>query len=191
MEHSIFAMELCFRLEPGSALRDTLDRLVRNHPATSSASQKWTLYRDVRKTLATHIQSAVSGCWDYFDSDQKALDDYETWTQSMVTREGARKAPSGPPVAYVDTGRFLTFTMCFLIENGAPSERDVFRLCDIPEDRLWRRETFATMLRALGVLSFASVRSDVVYLIPGDASWALTADDLQDPKFHYLRPLVD
>ena len=38
-----------------------------------------------------------------------------------------------------------------------------------------------------GVVNFAFVKSDVFYLIPGDESWGLTMQDLQEEKFEYLR----
>lgn len=62
-------------------------------------------------------------------------------------------------------------------------------LCAIPEANLWHKETFARILRGVACVSFASVASDVLYLIPRDDEWALTAQDLQAPKFEYLRVL--
>jgi hypothetical protein len=34
------------------------------------------------------------------------------------------------------------------------------------------------------------VKSDVIYVIPGDDGWGLTAEDLTASKFEYLRPVV-
>ena len=48
---------------------------------------------------------------------------------------------------------------------------------------------FARILNGLGVLNFASVQSDVLYLIPRDDDWSLTSDDLSENKFEYLRPV--
>jgi hypothetical protein len=38
-------------------------------------------------------------------------------------------------------------------------------------------------------VNFAAVKSDVLYLIPQDEDWGLTAADLQEPKFEYLRDI--
>ena len=38
-------------------------------------------------------------------------------------------------------------------------------------------------------MNFASVKSDVMYLIPRDDDWALTSEDLSETKFEYLRPV--
>ena len=43
---------------------------------------------------------------------------------------------------------------------------------------------------SLGVLNFASIKSDCSYLIPRDVGWGLTLEDLAAPKFQYLRPIV-
>jgi hypothetical protein len=108
----------------------------------------------------------------------------------MTTEEGARKEPSHGGDPYRPEARYMTFTMSFLMVQGAPSERALRSYCEIPEARLWHRDTFRQLLHRLGVLSFTSVKSDVAYVIPGQDGWALTADDLRHPKFHYLRRLV-
>jgi len=80
--------------------------------------------------------------------------------------------------------------MAFLLVNGSPTDEALKRLCDIPQNRLWHRATFHRILSGLGVLNFASIKSDVAYLIPRDPGWGLTDDDLAQPKFNYLRPIV-
>ena len=80
--------------------------------------------------------------------------------------------------------------MAFLIVNGSPTDDAVKELTAIPEDRLWHRQTFEHVLSGLGVLNFASIKSDVAYLIPRDSGWGLTDEDLAHQKFNYLRPIV-
>jgi hypothetical protein len=80
--------------------------------------------------------------------------------------------------------------MAMLLVQGSPTERMMQQICNIPEAYLWHKATFARILRGMAQISFASVKSDVMYLIPRDDDWALTAVDLQQPKFEYLRPLV-
>ena len=108
----------------------------------------------------------------------------------MVTEEGVRREPSGLPDPYRGDPRYLTFTMALLILQGSPTDRMMKELCNIPEAYLWHRETFARILRGMAQVSFASVKSDVMYLIPRDDAWALTAQDLGASKFEYLRALV-
>jgi hypothetical protein len=195
VEHSIFAMEVCARLEPGSVLRSRLHEAARGYGPRMNLQQKWEQYRRAREILFQHLYLVERGCWDYFDDDARALRDYDMWSKGMTTEEGARKAPSGASASagagpYRSQTHYLTFTMAFLIVHGSPTDRAMAALCNIPEANLWRRDVFAHLLHGLGSLNFASVKSDVVYLIPRDEGWALTAQDLEDPKFHYLRQLV-
>ncbi|XYI02728.1 hypothetical protein ACMHYB_24440 [Sorangium sp. So ce1128] len=190
MEHSIFAMEVCARIDPGSPLQRTLQESVMGHCETMSLNQKWHQYRRAQMALLANLHVLEKGCWDYFDDDSRALNDYGMWSRGMITEEGARKGPSGTPDAYRGQPRYLTFTMAFLLVQGSPTDRMLRTVCDIPKDRLWRRDVFGHILQSLGHVSFASVKSDVIYLIPRDEGWALTPEDLKDPKFHYLRQIV-
>ena len=112
------------------------------------------------------------------------------WSNGMLTKEGVRPGPSGMPDPYRGDPRYLTFTMALLLQQGSPSDRMVQQLCNIPQAYLWHRDSFARILRGLGQVSFASVKSDVLYLIPRDEGWGLTAQDLTAKKFEYLRQMM-
>lgn len=187
--HSIFALELCLQMVPGDPLRAQLQQLIERHPERASRRDQWNLFRAVSQRLRDGLPYAVSGCWDFFDDDGRALTDFDMWCGGMTTLEGARRTPSGPGDAYRGDHRYMTFTLALLLQQGTPSERSFSQACDIPESDLWRRETFATLLNALGMISWASVKSDVIYLIPRDDGFGLTAEDLRATKFEYLRPL--
>lgn len=187
MNHNILAIELCLRLEPGNTLREELKDLLVSHPTISAPGLKWELLQRVSDLLAKNEHLFEKGCWDFFDDDGRALRDYEMWTKGMTTEEGARKQPSGRPGAET---RYMTFTIALLLAAGTPCARDVARLCNIPKPRLWEKDTFLKILGGLSRVNFAAVKSDVLYLIPGDESWGLTAEDLEHPKFEYLREIA-
>jgi hypothetical protein len=189
MEHSIFAVEICARLVPESPLRAALAEVVRSAPPGMSLHDKWQQYTRAAILLADNLQLAERGCWDYFDDDARAKKDFEMWTAGMVTKEGVRAEPSGLPDPYRGESRYLTFTMALLLVQGSPSDRMLKQVCAIPEAELWRRASFARVLRGIGHVSFASVQGDVLYLIPRDDGWGLTGQDLQHPKFEYLRAM--
>ncbi|AKV03291.1 hypothetical protein AKJ09_09954 [Labilithrix luteola] len=189
MNCSIFALELCARFEPGGRLHTQLLGLLRNHPANANLQQKWHFCRQAASELLVALPIVERGCWDYFDDDARARHDYAQWVRGMTTEEGARTTPSGDD-PYRGGPRYMTFTMAFLLVNGSHTDLALRRVCEIPEQRLWHRETFRHILSNLGVLNFAGIQSDVAYMIPRDAGWGLTLEDLQLPKFHYLRPLV-
>lgn len=189
MRHSIFAFEVAARFEPGGRLHTALQTALANARPNMNHQQKWRFYREAISELLTAMPLFQRGCWDYFDDDARAKADYEQWVAGMVTEEGARREPSGDD-PYRGSARYLTFTMAFLIVNGSKTDEALKRLCDIPENRLWHGATFHRILSGLGVLNFASIKSDVAYLIPRDPGWGLTDEDLAQPKFNYLRPIV-
>ncbi len=188
MDHNILAMELCLRLEPGSRVRAELRDLVKEHPEVSTPGLKWNLIQRVSHVLISHQHLFERGCWDFFDDDERALKDHEMWANGMITEEGARKEPSGPPGP--NETRYLTFTVSLLLAADTECARDLANLCDIPEADLWKKESFLRILRGFPRVNFAAVKSDVLYLIPRDEEWGLTAKDLEHEKFEYLRPIV-
>lgn len=194
MQHTIFALEVCARLEPGSTMRSRLADLLKGHPVRANLSHKHYFYNMVCRELLSGFASVEKGCWDYFDDDERARKDFEMWSQGMITEEGARTAPSGTPAGedpYRGSSepRYLTFTMAFLMKEGTITDLHMRNRCNVPQPQLWKRDTFMRLLQGVMNLSFVSVRGDVAYLIPGDPSWALTPQDLTHPKFHYLRPV--
>lgn len=190
MQHSIFAMEICARLEIESPLLVALREVIAAAPPQLNLHQKWQQYQRAAALLLDNLHLAERGCWDYFDNDERARKDYDMWSNGMLTKEGVRPGPSGMPDPYRGDPRYLTFTMALLLQQGSPSDRMVQQLCNIPSAYLWQRDSFARILRGLGQVSFASVKSDVLYLIPRDDGWGLTAQDLTAKKFEYLRQIV-
>jgi hypothetical protein len=190
VNHNVFAIELCLRLEPDGDLRDKLADLVLSHPAATRPGDKWKMLQRAAELLSTAEHLFEKGCWDFFDDDSRARRDYDMWSNGMITEEGARKQPSGRPGRGDDDVRYMTFTISLLLKADTPTARSMAKLCQIPERDLWKRKTFVRILRGLSCVSFAAVKSDVLYLIPRDETWGLTAGDLTDPKFEYLRPIA-
>lgn len=187
-ERSILAIEMCLRLEP--QVQDFLRNLLARLAPSQSFQDKWVLFDQAARCLVHNRGLWVSGCWDFFDDDMKARGDFNMWVQGMLTEEGARKAPAGPPDAYRGEMRHMTFTMACLMVQGSPSEQALKHACAIPESRLWSADSFEHVLRSLRHINFASVEASTMYLIPNDIGWGLTTEDLKHPKFHYLRPLI-
>ncbi|APR77203.1 Hypothetical protein A7982_02550 [Minicystis rosea] len=190
MEHTIFAIEICARLVPESPLRAGLAQLINDAPYEMSLHQKWTQYSRAAQLLFDNLSLAERGCWDYYNDDARAKRDFDMWSKGMITKEGVRPGPSGSSTPYRGETRFLTLTMALLLVQDSPSCQTLRRVCDVPQANLWKRDTFARVLRGIGHVSFASVKGDVMYLIPRDDGWGLTAQDLQHPKFEYLREIV-
>ncbi|MCL2723859.1 MAG: hypothetical protein FWD69_05420 [Polyangiaceae bacterium] len=191
MKHSVFAVEICMRFDPNTRLFATLRALLAAHPMGENLQQKWEWYRRVAGELLSASSAFERGCWDYYDDEAQAQGAYRDYASTVVTEDGARKAPSGDD-PYRNEPRYMTFTMAFLLVNEAPTDRAIRQICNVPESRYWLRDTFRQFLSSIasGILNFANVKSDVAYMIPRDAGWGLTQQDLMQPNFHYLRPLV-
>jgi hypothetical protein len=187
---SIFSIEVCARMDRAPDLLNSLRGAIQDQPAKVSYQQKWEQYRRASNALLANLGTIERGCWDYFENDEKAEKDFKMWLGGMTTEEGARKQPSGKLDIYRGEPRYLTFTMTFLMLRPSPCDRAFAQLCDIPEPHLWRRDVFGRILQGMGVVNFASVKSDVMYLLPRDDDWGLTVDDLREEKFAYLRPVV-
>lgn len=190
MLHSIFAVEICARMVPESPLRAALAECIAKPPPAMSLHDKWRQYSQAATLLCDNLAHAERGCWDYFNDDTRALGDFDMWSKGMITKEGARTEPSGAVDPYRGEPRYLTFTMALLMVQDSPSDRMVRQICEIPQPDLWRRGSFDRVLRGLGHVSFASVKADVMYLIPRDDGWGLTARDLAAQKFEYLREVT-
>jgi hypothetical protein len=190
MGSSIFSIEVAARLDRAPELLHVLRTAIQDQPAEVSYQRKWECYKRASDALLANLGVLERGCWDYFDTDEKAEKDFKMWLGGMTTEEGARRQPSGKPDIYRGEPRYLTFTMTFLLMRPSPTDRALYQLCDIPEPHLWRRDVFGRILAGLGVVNFASVKSDVMYLLPRDDDWGLTVDDMREEKFAYLRPIV-
>jgi len=186
---SIFSIEVAARMDRAPNLLPLLRSTITDQQASVGLQQKWQAYRRAAEALLGNLGLIERGCWDYFDNHQRAEKDFKMWLGGMTTEEGARRTPSGAPDPYRGEPRYLTFTMTFLIVNPSPTDDALRRLCMIPEQHLWRRDVFGRILGGMGVINFASVQSDVMYLIPRDDDWGLTVDDLIQEKFNYLRVL--
>jgi len=85
----------------------------------------------------------------------------------------------------------MLVTLAFLLRSGSNSDATAAGCCNgLKEAEYWKRDTFARIAACVGWLNFASVESDVLYLVPGDDSYALTTEDLLSQNYHYLRSLA-
>ncbi|MBM4359187.1 MAG: hypothetical protein FJ096_13865 [Deltaproteobacteria bacterium] len=185
---TIFALELCLALD--LELLRRLREVVVTPSESISYGEKWQRYSAAAGLLVAGQNLWYRGCWDYWDDDSKARTDFAMWVNGMLTREGSRRAPSGSPDPYRGDARFMTFTMATVMVSGSDCDFQMKRVCTIPQDRLWSRETFAQILRGVNFINFAAVVEDTMYLIPGASDWGLTQEDLSHAKFEYLRQVV-
>ena len=85
MKHSLFALEVAARFEPGGRLHTELHRLVTTAPPNAALQQKWLFYKHAVKELLVAMPLFTRGCWDYFDDDATAKASFDQWVAGMVT----------------------------------------------------------------------------------------------------------
>ena len=185
---SILALELCLHFEASAHAQ--LQAIVRACGDRMSLQDKWMAYDQTARCLMANRHLWSRGCWDFFDDDTRARSDFNMWVHGMTSREGARTQPSGAADPYRGGARFMTITMAALLVTGSVSERRLAHVCEIAQPYLWHAATFERILQGLRHLSFASVEGSTIYVIPRDADYSLTQEDLGHPKFEYLRPIV-
>lgn len=192
MNYSVFAIEMAFAYDAQSQTRSELRRLISEHSSLTSYAQKAWFYGVATDLILREAPSFERGCWDYFDNEI-ALDKYNEWCGGLLQEEGVRTTPSvvGGRGPYRASGeiRYMTFTMAFLLVRGSNTDRNLAARCNIPQSNLWRRDVFVYLLQGIRLFNFASIRSDVVYMIPNQDDYGFTAEDLQADKFKYLRPV--
>lgn len=189
MALTFFALELCLRFD--ATLTAALTPLLRKPEPTQTHGELWTLWTQAARHLTWRKATWVSGCWDFWDDDAKANNMYPDWIEGITKEKGVRDGPSGGSDPYRgNADRYMTVTMACLLRRGSASERAMASVCNIPEAFLWHRSSFERILSGISHINFAIVERAVLHTIPRDDDWALTPEDLRDPKFDYLRPIL-
>ena len=190
MRHSVFTIEVCARLDTGPRLLDELRPIVQGAPEHVTRDEAWRRHSAAADVLLQYIEVIERGCWEYFDDEARAKWMFDDWTRPVIDRQIPRQGPSGAP-GYRDAApRYLTFTMVYLLARDSPSDLELRRTCQIPDEELWRKSTFRRLLQGVRTLSFGSVKADSMYLIPRDQEWGFTQQDLAASTYDYLRPLI-
>jgi hypothetical protein len=168
---------------------DQLRPLVTPAPERLSRDEAWQRHATAANVVLQFFDVVERGCWEYFDEEASAKAMFDDWCRPVLERAVPRQAPSGVPT-YREAGpRYLAFTLVYLLAYGSPSDLEVRRACNILPQDLWKKRTFRRLLGAVKTLSFASVKGDSMYMVPRDHDWGLTANDLAEEKYHYLRVL--
>ncbi|WNG46062.1 hypothetical protein F0U60_19555 [Archangium minus] len=187
MKYSIFSMQVVMPLRGADdpTYRE-LHKLIRTAPERTNYARMHDYYGRICNVLRREANRFELGVWDYWDDPSRAPNDFQDWVDGLEGNE-ARSQPAQ------DDGRprHLVCTLAMLLQNGSTSDQRMSAHCDIAEEHLWSRNTFRHLLKGPALLNYLHVKSDLVYLLPGDdAECALTTEDLSGEDWHYLRPLT-
>ena len=130
------------------------------------------------------LPEAHYGVWDYVDDDARALEEYEQWCDGTVAdaETAVAPAPGVPSYAFV--------TLLLLCDAGAEADLRLAAMAEIADDDPWSRSSFDAWLDTLGALDWRAVKSDTVFVRPGDGGYGVSADALREEQYHYLQPLM-
>ncbi|MFE8600592.1 hypothetical protein [Archangium violaceum] len=187
MNYSVFSMQVVLELQgPDDSTYQELHKIIRSAPERSNYAKMHDFYGRVCNVLRRQSDRFEKGVWDYWDDSNRAPKDFQDWVDGLQGKE-ARTEPAPED----GTPRYLACTLALLLQNGSTSDQRLGQHCDIAETKLWKKDTFNHLLKGPRLLNFLHVKSDVVYLLPGDdPACGLTKSDLSSQNFHYLRQLT-
>ncbi len=163
-------------------------------PAEQSLADRRDFYNRTTSILLPRVPYFDFGYWDYIPDPDRAEKEFDTWC-SEIEKTVGQAVPENDAVPLgvyrAAAGRdYCLVTLAFLLQKDGTSDVTVRERCDLQEAEFFRRATFAHLLATTPMLSFASVRADAIYVVPGADEDALTAEDLRGEGYEYLRPLL-
>jgi hypothetical protein len=188
-----FAMELCIELMPGrEGLVQRLHAYTTAQASGASRKEKSRFYIDLSTSLLNEQPAWRRGIWDYSDDDTEARRMFNDYASVLGTKKGARQSPSqGHPTRDLGGPFFVNLTFAWMLAANSTSAMMLEGGKLLAQAGLWQRQTFANLLRLVPRVVPSEIESDVVYVIPGDLRFALTADDLASTDYTYLRRIED
>lgn len=186
MRVSLFALQVFLPLPAADSLRHDLVGTLRVMPDRSSFNGKNEAYGRVSSLLLAHVGSFHLGVWDYFEDNDVAKSEWDQWCQG--TEADAREATAPDPYRAGSLQMFVTILL--LMAHGKAADRMMCDACAMPEGTEWTRRTFGKLLSVLPRLNFATVSSDAIYVRPGAMGGGVTATELAEEQYAYLRKLT-
>jgi hypothetical protein len=183
---SLFALQVFLPLPAADSLRHDLVETVRRMPDQSGFAAKNDAYAHITRLLHAHVGGFTFGVWDYFEDNDVAKREWQQWCEG--TEADAREAPAPDPYRAGAAQMFVTLLL--LMAHGKAADRMMCEACRMPEGTEWTRQTFGRLLAVLPQLNFATVSSDAIYVRPGVMGGGVTAAELGEEHYQYLRKLT-
>ena len=177
---SFFSVELCFPFATANAVHDEARRILNRTTDHVPVGGKWANHRAMADVLLQNIDAATRGCWEYMDDDSEDV----MWNDWLLPMSDRGKQPKGNA-----EGGFFTVTMMAQAKKGSPSDEVLSRAFNMAGSELWTRGTFASMLKSIPAISFASIVKDALYVMPRDSVNGFTDEELTLERMKYLRIL--
>jgi hypothetical protein len=192
--HTLFALQLFVpadpRVGPAGMGHRALLRRLRESELEPTVGGKERFWRSVTSTMHDLVALAHYGVWDYIDDDEQALEEYEQWCQGTI--EDAQQ--DEPAVPHEHTGPdepcYMFVTLLLLCDADADADLQLQEATEAVEEEPWSQASFRALLKAISELDWRAVKSDTLFVRPGDGGRGVTAEALQEEHYHYLQPLL-
>ena len=181
--HTLLALQLFVPLGRSLA-RSELLRLLRGVSSATDTADKTRFWLDTLAVVRRLLPEAHYGVWDYVDDDERALEEYQQWCDGTV----ADAETAEPPAPGVPSYAFVTLLL--LCDAGAEADLRLAAMSEIAEDDPWSLSSFEAWLDTLAALDWRAVKSDTVFVRPGEGGYGVSADLLREAQYHYLQPLL-
>ena len=192
--YTFFGVQVLMRVT-SDPLRARLHEAIAQGGASGEQSldDKRTFYKRLSALLVDAELRFDLGFWDYIADPDKAEGEFDTWCGELEGRAATEKEELGAAVDEIHRlsakPEYIAVTVLFLLAKGGNSDVTVAERCDLPEADWFKRTTFAQLFATLPMLSFASVKADAVYLVPGNDQDGLSFDDVHGGGWEYLKQL--
>jgi hypothetical protein len=192
VSYSFFGVQVAIKNFFRDPLRKTLHQLIADNGKTQNLQEKRAFWKKVSATLNEAMPVFERGYWDLIRGSQ-AEAEFETWTAELegaLATEAEELGAAADEVTRLSADRnYVLVTMAFLVEEGSNADLTLGERCDLPERQWFTRQTLARLIATPPLLNFSNVQADAVYLVPGNDQDGLSADDLGDAEYNYLKIL--
>jgi hypothetical protein len=193
MDYTFFGIQVAIEAFPKDRLRARLHEVIAKSAQEQSLAEKRAFYKRLTALLNEAVPIFERGHWDYVKNSRKAEKEFDTWCSELEGRSATEAEELGKghdEILRLSSDKdYVLVTLLFLLEAGSNSDHTVAQRCDLPEDQYFTRRTFGYLVETIPMLTFASVVSDAVYLMPGTEDDGFSGDDLDGGGYEYLRPL--
>lgn len=193
MSYTFFPLQIVIKTYPQDPLRARLHRLIAESPAEASITDKRSFYKNLSALLNEALPFFDRGFWDLIRGP-KAEEEFDSWCgeiEGSIATERDELGEAQDEVHRLSTDKdYIIVTLLFLVDEGSRSDEVLGERCNMPEAEYFRRQTFGRLVGTIPVLSFASIKADAVYVIPGNEQDGLSADDLISEGYEYLKMLT-
>ena len=182
MSDIFFGIQVAVQSPPGDSWRERLCSLVRRHQRDLRVDDKRGLYGAVINLLQQMPGRLSLGFWDFIPDGKN---DFDEWASGL--EDDAQETWAPDRGAVMD---HVLVTMIFLLPEDGSSAELVGQRCDLPETDWMTLATFQRLFETVGMLRFASVRQDGLYVTPGGLDVAFSLRELQTEGYDYLLPIA-